>query len=115
MSTLVITDSREIYLAGLEWVLREAGHSIVADCQRIIDLPLHVERHRPDIVIIGASLADRETAGLCLKVKAAHGATRSIIILQPSGRFGLKQIQQLDADGLLLDGVISAAITLSNV
>jgi two-component system nitrate/nitrite response regulator NarP len=105
MSTLVIADQREIYLAGLEWVLREAGHSIVADCQRIIDLPLNVETHRPDIVIIGANLADRETAALFPKVKAAHGATRIIIILQPNGWFGFKQIQLLDADGLLLDGV----------
>jgi two-component system, NarL family, nitrate/nitrite response regulator NarL len=105
MSTLVIADAREIYLAGLEWVLREAGHSIVADCQRAIDVPVHVERHRPDIVIVGANIADRETAGLCLQVKAANSATRSIIILQPSGRFDVKQIQLLDADGLLLDGV----------
>jgi two-component system nitrate/nitrite response regulator NarP len=59
MSTLVIADAREIYLAGLEWVLREAGHSIVADCQRAIDVPVHVERHRPDIVIVGANIADR--------------------------------------------------------
>jgi two-component system nitrate/nitrite response regulator NarP len=48
---------------------------------------------------------DRETAALCPKVKGAHGATRSIIILQPSGRVGFKQIQQLDSDGLLLDGI----------
>ena len=105
MSTLVIADAREIYLAGLAWVLREAGHSIVADCQRTIDVPLHVERHRPDIVIVGVNIADRETAGLCQQVKAANSATRSIIILQPSGRFDVKQIQLLDADGLLLDGV----------
>ena len=105
MSTLVIADAREIYLAGLECVLREAGHSIVADCQRAIDVPVHVERHRPDIVIVGANIADRETADLCLQVKAANSATRSIIILQPSGRFDVKQIQLLDANGLLLDGV----------
>jgi two-component system, NarL family, nitrate/nitrite response regulator NarL len=105
MSTLVIADPREVYLAGLEWVLREAGHSILADCQRAIDVPLQVQSHRPDIVIIGVNIADRETAGLCQQVKAANRATRSIIILQPSGRFDVKQIQLLDANGLLLDGV----------
>ena len=105
MSTLIIADPREVYLAGLEWVLREAGHSIVADCQRAIDVPLHVKSHRPDIVIVGVNIADRETAGLCQQVKAANSATRSIIILQPSGRFDVKQIQLLDANGLLLDGV----------
>src|SRR4051794_7472195 len=105
MSTLVVADPRVVYLAGLEWVLREAGHSVVADCHRTVDVLPYVERHRPDIVIVGVDIADPEAAGLALRVKAASNATRIIFILQPNGGFDVKQIQALDADGLLPDGV----------
>ena len=108
MSTLVVADPRGIYLAGLEWVLREAGHSVVADCHRTVDVLPYVERHRPDIVIIGVDIADQEAAGLSLRVKAASSATRIIFILRPDGGFDIKQIQALNADGLLLDGVSNA-------
>ena len=108
MSTLVVADPRVVYLAGLEWVLREAGHSVVADCHRTVDVLPCVERHRPDIVIVGMDIGDQEAADLSLRVKAASNATRIIYILPPSGGFDVKQIQALDADGLLPDGVSNA-------
>ncbi|TJX21520.1 MAG: DNA-binding response regulator, partial [Mesorhizobium sp.] len=64
MSTVVVADPRGVYLAGLEWVLRKAGHDVVAECHRVVDVLPHVERQRPDIAIIGLDLADPQTAGL---------------------------------------------------
>jgi two-component system nitrate/nitrite response regulator NarL len=105
MSTLVVADPRGVYLAGLEWVLRKAGHGVVADCHRTVDVLPHVERHRPDIVIIGLDIADPQTAGLSSRLRASNSALGIIFIVQPKSGFDLKEIQGLGADGLLLDGV----------
>ncbi|RJT41253.1 DNA-binding response regulator [Mesorhizobium waimense] len=105
MSTLVVADPRGVYLAGLEWVLRKAGHSVVAECHRAIDALPQVERHRPDMVVIGLDIADPQTATLSSRLRASHDALGIIFILQPNSRFDIKDIQALDVDGLLLDGI----------
>jgi two-component system nitrate/nitrite response regulator NarP len=105
MSTLVVADPRGVYLAGLEWVLRKAGHDVVAECHRAVDVLPHVERHRPDIVIIGLDIADPQTANLSSRLRARDHALGIIFILQPNGGFGVKEIQALDVDGLVLDGI----------
>ena len=105
MSTLVVADPRGVYLAGLEWVLRKAGHDVVAQCRSLADVLPHVERHRPDIVIVGLDIADPQTAALSSRLKAGNGALGIIFIVQPTGRLDIKEIQALDVDGLLLDGI----------
>jgi len=105
MSTVVVADSRGVYLAGVEWVLRGAGHSVVANCYRTAEILPHVERHRPQVVIIGLGIADREAASLSLQLRASNSAPGIIFILHADGGFDVKEIQELDADGLLLDGV----------
>ena len=105
MSTLVVADPRGVYLAGLEWVLRNAGHDVVAQCRSLADVLPHVERHRPDIVIVGLDIADPQTAALSSRLKAGNGALGTIFIVQPTGRLDIKEIQALDVDGLLLDGI----------
>ncbi|MGX5846243.1 LuxR C-terminal-related transcriptional regulator [Mesorhizobium sp. PL10] len=94
-----------MYLAGLEWVLRKAGHDVVAQCRRPLDVLPHIERHRPDIVIVGLDIADPQTTGLSSRLKACNNAPGVIFIVQPSGRLDIKEIQALDSDGLLLDGI----------
>jgi len=105
MSTLVVADPRGVYLAGLESVLHKAGHDVVAQCRRPVDVLPHVERHRPDIVIVGLDIADPRTAGLSSRLKACNSAPGVIFIVQPNGRLDIKEIQALDGDGLLLDGI----------
>ncbi|MER9584205.1 response regulator transcription factor [Mesorhizobium sp. M0276] len=105
MSTLVIADPRGVYLAGLEWVLQKAGHDVVAQCRRPVDVVPHVERHRPDIVIVGLDMADPETTGLSARLKACNSALGIIFIVQPAGRIDIKDIQALDSDGLVLEGI----------
>jgi len=105
MSTLVVADRRGVYLAGLEWVLRKAGHDVVAQCRRPLDVLPHIERHRPDIVIVGLDIADPQTPGLSSRLKACNNAPGVIFIVQPNGRLDIKEIQALDADGLLLDAI----------
>lgn len=105
MSTLVVADPRGVYLAGLEWILRKAGHSVVAECHRAMDAVAQVERHRPDMVVIGLDIADPQTATLSSRLRTSHSALGIIFILQPNSRFDIKEIQALDVDGLLLDGI----------
>ncbi|MER9348206.1 response regulator transcription factor [Mesorhizobium sp. M0227] len=105
MSTLVVADPRGVYLAGLEWVLQKAGHDVVAQCRRPVDVLAHVERHQPDIVIVGVDLADQQTSGLSSRLKAGNSALGIIFIVQPTGRLDVKEIQTLDVDGLFLDGI----------
>ncbi|GLQ76972.1 helix-turn-helix transcriptional regulator [Mesorhizobium huakuii] len=105
MSTLVVADPRGVYLAGLEWVLQKAGHDVVAQCRRPADILLHVARHRPDIVIVGLNIADPQTIGLSARLKACNSTLGVIFIMQPNGRLDIKEIQALDSDGLLLDGI----------
>lgn len=105
MSTLVVADPRGVYLAGLEWVLQKAGHDVVAQCRRPVDVLPHVERHRPDIVIVGLDIADPQASGLSSRLKACSSALGIIFIVQPNGRLDIKEIQALDSDGLLLDGI----------
>jgi two-component system, NarL family, nitrate/nitrite response regulator NarL len=105
MSTLVVADPRGVYLAGLEWVLRKAGHDVVAQCRRPVDVLPHVERHRPDIVIVGMDIADPQMAGLSSRLKASNSPLGVIFIMQPNSRLDIKDIQVLDGDGLLLDGI----------
>ncbi|TRC93284.1 response regulator transcription factor [Mesorhizobium sp. WSM4303] len=105
MSVLVVADPRGVYLAGLDWVLRKAGHDVVAQCRRPLDVLPHIERHRPDIVIVGLDIADPQTTGLSSRLKACNNAPGVIFIVQPSGRLDIKEIQALGSDGLLLDGI----------
>jgi two-component system nitrate/nitrite response regulator NarP len=105
MSTLVVADPRGVYLAGLEWVLRKAGHSVVAECHHTIEVLPLVERHRPDLVIIGLDVADRQAAGLSARLRATSSPLGIIYILQPNGGFDINEIPGLDADGLLMDGI----------
>ncbi|MER9654273.1 response regulator transcription factor [Mesorhizobium sp. M0152] len=105
MSTLVVADPRGVYLAGLEWVLRKAGHDVVAECHRAVDVLTHVERHRPDIAIVGVEAAGPQATSLSVRLKASHSALGIIFIVQPNGGLDVKEIQALDIDGLLLDGV----------
>lgn len=105
MSTLVVADPRGVYLAGLVWVLRKAGHSVVAECHRTVDVVAHVERHQPAIVIIGLDIADPQTAGLSARLRASNSALGIIFIVQPDGGLDIKEIQALNVDGLLLDGI----------
>ncbi len=105
MSTLIVVDPREIFRAGLRQLLREAGHNVVADCCQALDIAALAARHQPDIVIARVNLAEPDAAGLSRQVKAASGGTRNIFILQPGGRLDLSNIQELDAEGLLLDDV----------
>ncbi|MFD2054179.1 LuxR C-terminal-related transcriptional regulator [Mesorhizobium calcicola] len=44
-------------------------------------------------------------AGLSSRLKACDSALGIIFIVQPNGRLDLKEIQTLDSDGLLLDGI----------
>ncbi|BCH07949.1 helix-turn-helix transcriptional regulator [Mesorhizobium sp. SEMIA 3007] len=105
MSTLVVADPRGVYLAGLEWVLRKAGHDVVAQCRRPADILPYVARHRPDIVIVGLNIADPQTIGLSSRLKACNSTLGVIFIVQPNSRLDIKEIQALDGDGLLLDGI----------
>ncbi|BAV47567.1 LuxR family transcriptional regulator [Mesorhizobium loti] len=105
MSTLVVADPRGVYLAGLESVLHKAGHDVVAQCRRPVDVVPHVERHRPDIVIVGLDITDPQAAGLSSRLKACNSALGIIFIVQPHGRLDIKEIQVLNGDGLLLDGI----------
>ncbi|QND62889.1 response regulator transcription factor [Mesorhizobium loti] len=105
MSTLVVADPRGVYLAGLEWVLQKAGHDVVAQCRRPVDVLPYVERHKPDIIIVGLDIADAQTSGLSSRLKACNSALGIIFIVQPIGRLDIKEIQALDVDGLLLDGI----------
>ncbi|ESY71300.1 response regulator transcription factor [Mesorhizobium sp. M0051] len=105
MSTLVVADPRGVYLAGLEWVLQKAGHEVVAQCRRPVDVVPHVERHRPDMVIVGLDMADPQTIGLSARLKACNSALGIIFIVQPAGRIDIKDIQALDSDGLVLEGI----------
>ena len=100
MSTLVAADPRGMYLAGLEWVLRKAGHDVVAQCRRPLDVLPHIERHRPDVVIVGLDIADPQTTGLSSRLKACNNAPGVIFIVQSNGRLDIKEIQALDSDGL---------------
>ena len=54
---------------------------------------------------MGLDIADPQTATLSLRLRASHSALGIIFILQPNSRFGIKEIQALDVDGLLLDGI----------
>ncbi|WJI67897.1 MULTISPECIES: response regulator transcription factor [unclassified Mesorhizobium] len=85
--------------------MRKAGHDVVAQCRRLVDVLPHVERHRPDIVIVGLDIADPQTAALSSRLKAGNSALGTIFIVQPTGRLDIKEIQALDVDGLLLDGI----------
>ncbi|WP_246501727.1 response regulator transcription factor [Mesorhizobium caraganae] len=85
--------------------MRKAGHDVVAQCRHLADVLPHVERHRPDIVIVGLDIADPQTAALSARLKAGNGALGTIFIVQPTGRLDIKEIQALDVDGLLLDGI----------
>lgn len=85
MSTLVVADRRGVHLAGLEWVLRKAGHDVVAECHRAVDILTHVERHRPDIAIVGVEAADPQATSLSARLKASHSAPGIIFILQRMG------------------------------
>lgn len=110
MSTLVVADPRGVYLAGLEWVLREAGHSIAAACCHMADVLPHVERHRPDIVIIGGDIAHQEPANLSLQLRVGNSALRIIFILHAHNGINVAKLQELEADGLLLDGVSNGGL-----
>jgi two-component system nitrate/nitrite response regulator NarL len=105
MSTLVVADSRVVYLAGLKWVLLKAGHEVVSECENVVELPSNVQRHRPDVVIVGLDIADPQTATLSSRLRATHGVLGIIFILHRSGALDIKDIQGLGADGLLLDGI----------
>lgn len=105
MSKIVVADPRGVYLAGLGWVLRKAGHDVVAECQRLVDVVPHVERHRPDIAIVGLDIADPETANFSARLRAGHSSLGIIFILQPNGALDVEDIRALDVDGLLLDGI----------
>ncbi|MER9300483.1 response regulator transcription factor [Mesorhizobium sp. M0621] len=86
-------------------MLQKAGHEVVAQCRRPVDVVPHVERHRPDIVIVGLDMADPETTGLSARLKACNSALGIIFIVQPAGRIDIKEIQALDSDGLVLEGI----------
>ncbi|WP_292159110.1 response regulator transcription factor [Mesorhizobium sp.] len=77
----------------------------MANCRRTVDVVPHVERHRPDIVIVGLDIADWQTASLSFRLRACNSALGIIFILQPKSGFDVEDIRELDADGLLLDGV----------
>ena len=110
MSTLVVADPRGVYLAGLEWVLREAGHSIVAVCRSRADVLPHVERNRPDIVIVSGNIADQELADLSLQLRVGGSGPRIIFIIQAHSGINVAKLQELEADGLLLDGVSNGCL-----
>jgi two-component system nitrate/nitrite response regulator NarP len=50
-------------------------------------------------------IADPQMAGLSARLKACDSAIGVIFIMQPNGRLDIREIQALDSDGLLLDGV----------
>lgn len=105
MSKLVIADRRTVYLAGLKWVLGKAGHEIVCECPNVVELPACVERHRPDIVIVGLDMTEPQSAALSSRLRSVHGALGIIYIVQPIDALDIKDMQGLSADGLLLDGI----------
>lgn len=105
MSTVVVADPRGVYLAGLGWVLRKAGHDVVAECHRVVDVLPPVARHRPDIAILGLDIADPQTTSLSATLRASHSGIGIIFILQPSSGLNVEEIRALDVDGLLFDGI----------
>ncbi|WP_287233857.1 response regulator transcription factor [Mesorhizobium sp.] len=50
-------------------------------------------------------IASQQTASLSFRLRACNSALGIIFILQPKGGFDVEDIRELDADGLLLDGV----------
>ncbi|WP_419693964.1 helix-turn-helix domain-containing protein [Mesorhizobium muleiense] len=50
-------------------------------------------------------IAGQQTASLSSRLRTMNSALGIIFILQPNGGLGIQDIQELDADGLLLDGI----------
>ncbi|TIT28616.1 MAG: response regulator transcription factor [Mesorhizobium sp.] len=57
------------------------------------------------MVIVGLDTADPQTASLSSRLRATHRALGIVFILQQNGGFDIKEIQALDADGVVLDGI----------
>ena len=96
---VVIAEDTVLLRAGLERLLREAGHEVVAAVGEGLAFIAAVDRHRPDLVLVDVRMPPTftdEGVRAALEVRARHPHTRVLVLSQ--------YVEERYAADLLADG-----------
>src|SRR6266851_1188093 len=102
-ATLVIATRHEITAAGIETVLRAAGHRVVARCSREDDL-LRSLANRPNIIMLSENIVEWEAARTVSRLRARNRSVAIIFVLEKRDAITAADLLDLDVDGILSSG-----------
>ena len=101
MATLLVADSREIFLAGLEGVLQRAGHNPVACCHLPDDFFNRLQQFHPHVVILAGDFTDGYLGSPLWQETSRIEAPPTIIMLRDTAGRTARKFQSLGAAALI--------------
>jgi two-component system nitrate/nitrite response regulator NarL len=101
---LVIATRHEITAAGIETVLRPAGHRVVARCSREDDLLRSLEANRPNIIMLSENIVGWQVARTVSRLRARNCSVAIIFVLEKRDAITAAELLHLDVDGILSSG-----------
>lgn len=107
---LVIATRHEITAAGIETVLRAAGHCVAARCSCEADLVRSIDGYRPDIIVLAESIVGREAARAVSRLRALDHSVSIIFLLEAREAITVADLVNLHVQGVLLNVACAASL-----
>ncbi len=110
MATLVIATHHEIAGAGIEALLKAAGHNVVARCSHEDDLLCSSDAFRPDIVMLAEDVVGQEAAKTVSQLRANNSSAAIIFLVEERDAITASDLLDLDVEGILLSGACATSL-----
>jgi DNA-binding NarL/FixJ family response regulator len=107
---LVVADQQEIAGAGIEAILKAAGHNVIARCSHEDELLRFGEAHRPDIILLAENIVGQEAAKAVLRLRARNCSVAIIFLPKERGAITAADLQDLDVDKILLSAACARSV-----
>lgn len=105
---LGIATHHEFTAAGIEALLLEGGHHVLARCTHWEDLLYCLKANQPDILLL--NMARREAVALISQLRANHPAMPIILVLDDRDVITAASLLELDVEGVLLDAACASSL-----
>jgi len=99
---VIVATRHEIIAAGIETILRAAGHRVLARCSCEDELVRSLELCRADIVIVADDIVGRDVKSVISRMRARNCSTATIFLLDGRDMITASDLVELDVAGILL-------------
>ena len=101
MADVLLIEPNPVMSLGLNWLLRQSGHSLLAELEGGQHVAAVLQQRPPQAVILELNLPDADGYEVLRQVRAASAGARVIVATAAASSAAVRRCRQLGADVFL--------------